>query len=285
MKVLDLFSGIGGFSLGLEKAGMQTVAFCEIEPFARDVIKKHWPKVPLAKDVRELHVDPRDFFLCGNDGAVTDQDIDLISGGFPCQDISGAGSQKGFLDEYGNPTRSGLWYQFKRLIEEIRPKYAIIENVAKLRSNGLVEILQGLSEIGYDSEWEVIPATAVGLPSTRERIWIVAYASSQRRNVLEDHTQGRNIFRYVYRYATENETEFPKEELELWSRENGPVHRRLTTSFWESKSRILGMVDGLSKEMVGENDKRIKALGNTIVPKIAELIGKAIMEEENKNDE
>jgi len=138
LNVLDIFSGIGGFSLGLEKAGMQTVAFCEINPFCQQILKKHWESIPVFPDVTKLTKE---------DFAGLSQ-IDVIAGGFPCQDISCAGKQKGI-----GADRSGLWKEFKRLINELRPSYAIIENVANLRGNGLITVLQDLWEIGYDAEW------------------------------------------------------------------------------------------------------------------------------------
>jgi DNA-cytosine methyltransferase len=160
LNVLDIFSGIGGFSIGLEAASMQTVAFCEITPFCQKILTRHWPSVPIFTDITIIHKEdlkalPR---------------IDVIAGGFPCQDISVAGKQKGITAK-----RSGLWKEFARLINEIRPKYAIIENVANLRGKGLIRVLQDLWEIGYDAEWHCIPASAFGAPHRRDRIWIISY--------------------------------------------------------------------------------------------------------------
>ena len=138
LTVIDLFSGIGGFSLGLERAGMQTIAFCEIDPKCHYVLRKHWKDIPIHHDIRELHGIP----------------ADVVCGGFPCQDISIAGKQAGITKN----TRSGSWYEFKRLIEEVKPKYTIIENVENLRGNGLVTVLQDLWQIWYDAEWHIIPA-------------------------------------------------------------------------------------------------------------------------------
>jgi DNA (cytosine-5)-methyltransferase 1 len=160
LNVLDIFSGIGGFSIGLEAVGMQTVAFCEINPFCWTILKKHWPSVPIFSDITTVH----------KEDLKTLPTIDVIAGGFPCQDISVAGKGGGI-----NAKRSGLWKEFMRLINEIRPKYAIIENVANLRSTGLISILQDLWEIGYDAEWHCIPASAFGAPHRRDRIWIIAY--------------------------------------------------------------------------------------------------------------
>ncbi len=136
LAVLDIFSGIGGFSLGLERAGMETIAFCEIKSFCQKILKKHWRSVPIFSDITILT----------NKDFKTLPKIDVIAGGFPCQDISVAGKGGGIAAK-----RSGLWKEFARLINDIRPKYAIIENVANLRSQGLIIVLQDLWEIGYDA--------------------------------------------------------------------------------------------------------------------------------------
>lgn len=163
LKVLDLFSGIGGFSLGLERTGgFDTVAFCEIEPFPRKVLAKHWPEVPIYDDVRTLTAD-----RLTADGIAG---IDVICGGFPCQDISTAGKGAGLAGE-----RSGLWSEIARLVGELRPSYVIVENVSALLGRGLGTVLGDLAEVGYDAEWHCIPAAAVGAPHRRDRIWIVAY--------------------------------------------------------------------------------------------------------------
>ena len=162
MKILDLFSGIGGFSLGLEKAGMQTAMFCEIEPFCRRVLAKHWPGVPIHDDVRTMGAE-----LLARHGVA----VDLVCGGFPCQDLSVAGKGAGLTG-----SRSGLWFEYLRVIEETRPRWVVIENVPALRSRGLDIVLGGLAALGYDAEWHCIPAAAVGAPHRRDRVWIVANA-------------------------------------------------------------------------------------------------------------
>jgi DNA (cytosine-5)-methyltransferase 1 len=163
MNVLDLFSGIGGFSLGLERTGgFRTVAFCEIDPFCRRVLAKHWPEVPCYHDVNTLT----------KDQLVTDGiSIDAIVGGFPCQDISLAGGSR--LGLAGK--RSGLWSEYARLIGELRPAYVIVENVSALLDNGMGDILGTLAALGYDGEWSCIPAGSIGSPTIRDRVWITAY--------------------------------------------------------------------------------------------------------------
>jgi len=170
MRVLDLFAGIGGFTLGLERAGFETVAFCEIEPYAQKVLRKNWPEVPIYDDVRTITAE-----RLASDGI----GVDVITGGFPCQDISVAGNQAGIQDG----TRSGLWSECARLLGELRPRYAIFENVTNLlngeRGDWFKRVLWDISEVGYDAEWHCIPASALGAHHHRDRIWIIAYPSGQ----------------------------------------------------------------------------------------------------------
>ena len=164
LTVGSLFSGIGGLDLGLEWAGFETAWFCEIEPFPQQVLEKHWPGVPIYNDVREI--------TAGNV-----RPVDVIAGGFPCQDISWAGRGRGIdydLSEQEG-TRSGLWWEMWRVIRDLRPRYVIAENVPALTHRGLDIVLGSLAQIGYDAEWQTISAASVGAPHIRERVFIVAY--------------------------------------------------------------------------------------------------------------
>ena len=196
MKVLDLFSGIGGFSLGLECAGWETVAFCEIEPSCHKVLSKYWPDVPIFEDVTKLSA---------SDITTT---VDVICGGFPCQDISVAGKKAGI-----GGLRSGLWKEYLRLINEIRPKYAIIENVANLRSHGLITVLQDLWQIGYDAEWHCISASALGAPHQRDRIWIIAYPDRQRCECGWDNREERPVQNDEKRHDTQIHQEWSQRQF------------------------------------------------------------------------
>ena len=167
MRVLSLFSGIGGFDIGLERAGMRTVAFCEFEPYCQAVLKRHWPEVPIYDDVRTLSAD-----TLRRDGVWP---IDVIAGGFPCQDLSYAGKRAGIEGE-----RSGLWSEFARLIGEVLPRFAIMENVPGLLSSGHGRVLGDLAALGYDAVWDCVPASAVGAPHRRDRVWIVAHARGEQ---------------------------------------------------------------------------------------------------------
>lgn len=229
MKILDLFSGVGGFSVGLEKAGMETVAFCEIDKKAKLVLQKHWPSVPIFEDVEKLK---------GEDVGT----VDVICGGFPCQDLSTAGTGKGLAG-----ARSGLWFEFQRLINEIKPKYAIIENVSVLRSRGLETVLRSLAEIGYDAQWHCISAASIGAPHQRDRVWIIAYPNVSL-------SKGRSLSSRIHE-------------------EHAIV---VSKDWWKSSSCLHRVDDGVPKRV-----DRLKQLGNAVVPLIPELIGRAIMKVEN----
>lgn len=167
LRILDLFSGIGGFSLGLERTGgFETVAFCEIEEFPRRVLAKHWPEVPCYHDIRDL---------TGERLAADGIAVDVICGGFPCQDISLAGRMSG-----ADGAKSGLWREVVRLVTDVRPRLVILENSPVLRSRGLEVILSELSALGYDAEWHCIPANAVDAPHRRDRVWVAAYPTGVR---------------------------------------------------------------------------------------------------------
>ena len=179
LKVLDLFAGIGGFTLGLEKTGLyETAAFCEWDENCQKVLKKHWPNIYCYSDIKSLEYQGGYLYSeeCGVAGFTG---IDVITGGFPCQDISYAGKGAGIEGE-----RSGHWKHYWRLINEIQPKGVIIENVAALRTRGLDVVLSDLNEIGYDAEWHCIPASHLGAPHSRDRIWILAYRRSEGRSGL-----------------------------------------------------------------------------------------------------
>ena len=272
MNVLDLFSGIGGFSLGLERAGMKTVAFCEVDKKCQQVLKKHWPGVPIFDDVSTLK------------GEDIEETVDVICGGFPCQDISLAGKGAGLEGE-----RSGLWTEFHRLIKEIKPKYAIIENVSALRSRGLDQVLREISEIGYDAEWHCITAASIGAPHRRDRVWIVAYPRDSKRKDSITGSLGRDGERKLEeRIRTSETTETTgssqtsesmayanskrlERQREISSRISEELKDPSYTRWWKIEPSVGRVAHGVS----GRVD-RLKQLGNAVVPQIPELIGRAI---------
>jgi DNA-cytosine methyltransferase len=156
--MLDVFSGIGGFSAAGEALGIRTLAFCEIDEYPTKVLRRHWPGVRIFPDVTKLRVEDL--------GEIPT----IVCGGFPCQDISHAGKGAGLEGE-----RSGLFYELVRLVEEIRPEYLFMENVAALLGRGLDAVAAALVDVGYDAEWACVKASDVGAPHRRDRIWIVAY--------------------------------------------------------------------------------------------------------------
>jgi DNA (cytosine-5)-methyltransferase 1 len=166
----SLFSGIGGLELGLERAGLGPVLWqVECDDYATRVLERHWPDATRHRDVREV-------------GRHNLAPVDVICGGFPCQDISNAGKRAGLAGE-----RSGLWSEFARIVRELRPRYVLVENVAALLGRGLGDVLGDLAACGYDAEWDCIPAAAVGAPHRRDRLFVVAY----RPDALADSYRGR----------------------------------------------------------------------------------------------
>jgi DNA (cytosine-5)-methyltransferase 1 len=271
LKLLDLFSGIGGFSLGLERTGgFETVAFCEIDKFCHKVLRKHWPHVRQYQDVTKLTADQ-----LKSDGIT----VDAICGGFPCQDISTAGGGAGM----GEGTRSGLWSEYARLIGELRPRYAIVENVSALLGRGLDRVLGDLAQIGYDAEWHCIPASSVGAPHRRDRIWIVAYPQSLR------HINGReerNIFNSDGRQNGSVRSEFASTSQQSQDLAHADNLRKLqpqgrkqnqrgwlgNSSWWDVEPNVGRVANGVPNRV-----DRLKSLGNAVVPQIPELIGRAIL--------
>jgi DNA (cytosine-5)-methyltransferase 1 len=163
LTVGSLFAGIGGLELGLERTGgFKTIWQVEIDPKAIRVLEEHWPNVRRWHDVRTFP--PTGDWSC-----------DVISGGFPCIDISSNGKRNGITGEH-----SGLWKEMSRIIRALRPRYVIVENVSDLLYRGLGRVLGDLAESGYDAEWDVLPGAAFGAAQARERLFVVAYACEQR---------------------------------------------------------------------------------------------------------
>jgi len=232
VKVGSLFSGIGGLELGLERAGMQVVWQVESDPFCIKVLEKHWPSVRRFADVKDV-------------GKEELEACDLICGGFPCQPVSNAGAKLAQDDE------RWLWPEFARIIGELRPRYALMENVAGLLVRGMGDVLGDLAALGYDAEWQVLPAAAFGARHRRDRAFILAYSDSYRLEGRLGSTQGR------------------RHEPVFRSAPSDPRALR-----WDiTASPFLRATDGLPNRV-----DRIKSLGNAVVPQVSEWIGKRIME-------
>lgn len=243
LNVLDLFSGIGGFSLGLESTGgFRTVAFCERDRYCRAVLARHWPSVPRFRDVYTLNASKLRRY----------SPIHVICGGFPCQDISQAGRRAGI-----DGGRSGAWSEYYRIIGELRPLYALVENVAALLIRGLDRVLGDLAALGYDAEWHCIPASAVGAPHRRDRAWIIAYPQRQGRQGPLASVDFGEAGPWGWR-GEEDMRAIAESPLVAGDRWPQPILRR--------------MDDGLQGGM-----DRLQCVGNAVVPQIPALLGKAIL--------
>jgi len=230
----SLFAGIGGLDLGLERAGLVCKWQVEINPYARSVLAKHWPNVDRWDDVRTW---PQP----------NTEKVDVICGGFPCQDISYAGKGAGLHGE-----RSGLWFELARVVREMGPRFVIVENVAALLTRGLGEVLGTLASLGYDAEWHCIPAGCFGTHFRRDRIFIVAYRSKSC------------CLRWEREWANKRGT---------WSQQQfeGLVQREIQLCVPAGKMQRVS--DGISNRV-----DRLRGLGNAVVPQVAEYIGRTILE-------
>lgn len=241
--LMDLFSGIGGMSLGLEAAGFKTKIFCEIDPHCRAVLRKHWPDVEQSEDVETMG------FVEGG--------ADFISAGFPCQDISYANAVHG--DRAGLAgTRSGLYRHVVRAFRVVRPQGGLLENVEALLGNGMGVVLSDLAEIGYDAEWHCIPASAVGAPQERDRVWIIADARKERKPGLVTSTN-----------LGEARPWGPRGETDMLALADAPFERGHS---WP-QPLVRRNDDGASSRA-----HRVEQCGNAVVPQIPELIGRAILQ-------
>lgn len=228
LKVLDLFSGIGGFSLGLERTGgFETVAFCEIDKYAQKVLRKNFPGIEIYDDVKELKYD----------GAV-----DVVTGGFPCQNLSSLGDRTGLA---GN--KSGLWRDMARHISELRPKFIIVENVPDILrcSGGGIDVVLGdLSRLGYNAWYDIIPMALFGASHLRERLWLLAWNT--------DSFDVRTFRTVLGRQITATRST-------CWEQ-------------FKTQSGVARSRDGVPYRM-----DRHSCLGNTVYPQIPEIIGRAIL--------
>ena len=287
MRLLDLFSGIGGFSYAAEKlvGGYETVAFCEQDHFCQQVLRKHWPNVPIYDDVRTI-----DATRLGN--------IDIVAGGFPCQAVSQAGLQKATEDD------RWLWDEMLRIIQDCKPRWVIGENVV-----GLININEGvlfeqvqtdLENEGYSVQSVVIPACAKNAPHRRDRVWIIANTKrmgwTERAKIRETSEREGWADNSSDSSSTVTETEDVSNTIsqrgcsrETWREDAKDVRERSTNEKHRrgnSERRMGYMANGLSEALSGhfseepkdiprvapnqkDRTKKLKALGNSIVPQVA----------------
>ena len=249
----------------------------EIDPYCCRVLARHWPDVPKYEDVRDV-------------GAHNLEPVDLIAGGFPCQDISYAGKGAGLTGE-----RSGLWFEFARIIRELGPRYVLVENVPALRSRGLGAVLGTLAACGYDAEWDCIPASALGAPHQRDRIWIIAYPDADqqgpqgRDGEVVSERLGERLVGPVgppVAYAEcdrvshtgpatasgaaggVQKEEQERERLRLDPRERSHCSGRN----WLTEPDVGRVANGVPSRV-----DRLRGLGNAVVPPVAEWIGRRIL--------
>lgn len=293
LTILDLFSGIGGFSLGLERAGLRTIAFCEIEPFCRDVLGKHWPHVPIAQDIQQLTYENGTLYHAGR--AIYTGRIDLVCGGFPCQPFSVAGRKKGTEDD------RDLWPEMFRIIQQTQPTWVVGENVANFTNLAFTRSKTDLEREGYTVQPFVIPACAVGAPHRRDRVWIIAHADGKRCQSGSDHREERSVLHHQHGHAEEDQrsgnigqrgvgtagavaTDDGSKRIQR--REPKSLRGQQAFSWCKDVRRtadyfnrpdipeplICRDSDGFSTRV-----DRLRALGNAVVPQIPEAIGHAII--------
>lgn len=232
----SLFAGIGGMDLGLERAGMVCKWQVEIDPFCQKVLMKHWPEVPKYGDIRSVRGDEL-------------ERVDVIAGGFPCQDISLAGFGAGITG-----ARSGLWFEYARIIRLVRPRFVVVENVAALLVRGMGEVLGTLASLGFDAEWSIVSACSMGATHMRRRVFVVAYPNG---------FDGWSRFR-----DTHAQQEREIQEINRFARSRSSSKARLA-----NPSELYGGAYELSQGL-----DRNKGIGNGVYPCCAEWIGRRIME-------
>lgn len=265
----SLFAGIGGLDLGLERAGMECKWQVEIDEYGQRVLAKHWPDVRRHDDIHTWPTEDAEH-------------VDLICGGFPCQDISYAGKGAGLDGE-----RSGLFYELIRVVREMEPQYVLLENVAALLTRGLDSVLGTLASIGYDAEWHCIQAADVGAPHIRDRVFVLAHATSVRKR--SGTRRGCNEGRCVLMESTGSRGDvddcgptLADASRQLLDRSGVGTEQtgrgELANSDWWAVEPAVGRVaDGVPARV-----DRLRGLGNAVVPQVAEFIGKAIVEKHNQ---
>lgn len=241
LTVGSLFSGIGGLELGLEQTGhYETLFQVEKDAFCQKVLARHWPHVMRFDDVRDV-------------GRHNAPNVDVLCGGFPCQDISAAGHGSGLIGG-----RSKLWWEFLRIIREIKPRYVIIENVKALINRGLLTILRCLDQCGYDAEWSVVSARDMGAPHLRDRVFVVAHADRRRRETSHDKLESTS--KHI----------FEKTHNRSWE-ENSKSDRGFSGRVYlVPKTNIHRMAYGVPSRL---DKDRLKALGNAVVPAVGRFVG------------
>jgi DNA (cytosine-5)-methyltransferase 1 len=271
----SLFAGIGGFDLGFERAGMVCKWQVEIDDYANKVLSKHWPGVHRERDIRE----------CGKHNL---ERVDVICGGFPCQDISYAGLGAGLDGE-----RSGLFYEAVRVVRELQPRVVVLENVAALLTRGLDRVLGTLATIGYDAEWHCIPAAAVGAPHIRDRVFVMAYregdgwqqGQSFARGGDERIEQGKKLRSRNGCQSVANADSVANGTSQTAVAESPEGHAwlgsagrsrpcRSASDWWAVEPSVGRVAHGVPARV-----DRLRGLGNAVVPQVAEYIARYVIDQ------
>ena len=276
LRTLDLFAGIGGFSLGLHRTGgFETVAFVERENYAQKVLAKNFPDIPIFNDVK-------DFGLEQTNGLGR---IDVVTGGFPCQPWSVAGKREGHLDTQDRD----LWPKMASIIEELQPKWVIGENVQGFVNEpmGLARTLADLESIGYQSTYWILPAAGVGAPHRRNRVFILAHTRHGRRGDIRvtEKRQDPQRERSTDTDSVSGSSKQPSFVADTDNSRRGkqrgekPVRKEQSaierSCRWLSEPRVGRVAHGIPNRV-----DRLKGLGNAVVPQIVTMIGYAILEAE-----
>lgn len=274
MKALSLFSGIGGIDLAAEWAGIETIAFCEYADFPRKILNKHWPEVPIFKDVKQLNKE-----LLESEG-IDVETIELIHGGFPCQPYSQAGKQRGKDDD------RDLWPEMFRIIREIQPTWVVGENVANFANMELDRTLFDLESEGYETGTFVLPACGVDAKHQRFRTFVVAHTDSKRHLYGQTKKQPAKSWQPTFSNITSGSEILSNSDSERWEkvrdegkitsfgeRERQPGAADSLPARWPSEPNVGRVANGVSDRL-----DRIKSLGNAVVPQQVYPIFRAIME-------
>jgi len=283
---LSLFSGIGLHDLGLERAGWSCIGQCECNPFGQAVLRKHWPTVPLWDDVRDVTAASLKS-RCGSLPV-------LVTGGFPCTQISCAGKGEGIGTKERPTAVSGLWWEMRRIIGDVRPEWVLAENVPALRTRGADAVLSSLEELGYSCWPLVVGAWAVGAPHKRDRVWLVAHDPRQRERGQDGEAWRSLRTRYGSQVPGADEGrpcafEIPAERGEAipWRSETihgarWPARPGERQHEWENprllESGVGRPANGPSRGLAGHRADQLKALANANPPQVPEAIGRAILE-------
>lgn len=249
MRIGSLFSGIGGLELGLERAGVGHVVWqVELDPFCRSILAKHWPEAQRFEDVCKV-------------GANSLSPVDVLCGGFPCQDLSVAGRGAGLGGE-----RSGLWYEFRRLVGELQPAFVVAENVAHGRGRWLPFVRHDLEALGYGTRAFVLGADEVGAPHQRRRCFVIAHADGLTVRQRAERVPARRA----------RGVRGKGQGKPLDARASG---RPAGSSAWGAFPSVLGVDDGVPSRL-----DRERALGNAVVPQVAEVIGRVLLSNREGSD-